>query len=287
MRQVEQVLSPRPYHWVGDGFKVHNFIPALMPMERMNPFVMFDYNAPYKVPASSTPRGVGVHPHRGFETVTIAYQGKVQHHDSSGAGGIIGEGDVQWMTAGSGVLHKEYHEKEWSRQGGVFQMVQLWVNLPQADKMTAPKYQAITNGDMGRHQLSTGGFIEVIAGKYQETAGPASTFSPIQLYNAKLQSQEKASFSLPANYNTALLAVKGSAIINEKDELPVNHLALMENQGEKFNIKAQEDSIILVMSGEPFHEPIAAHGPFVMNTREEIMEAFEDLRAGKFGYLED
>lgn len=287
MRQVEQVFAPRPYHWVGDAFKVHNFIPALMPMERMDPFVMFDYNAPYKVPAATTPRGVGVHPHRGFETVTIAYQGKVQHHDSSGAGGIIGEGDVQWMTAASGVLHKEYHEKEWSKRGGMFQMVQLWVNLPAKDKMSSPKYQAISHESMGQHQLAAGGVIEVIAGQYQETVGPASTFSPIHLFNARLKAQESAEFSFPAHYNTALVAIKGSAVINGKNELPAHHVALMANESEQFTVQASEDAVILVMSGEPFNEPIAPHGPFVMNTREEIMQAFEDLRAGKFGYLED
>ncbi|MEZ4792798.1 MAG: pirin family protein [Gelidibacter sp.] len=289
-KTVELVASPREPHFVGDGFRVHNFIPSgfRMDMQRMDPFIMLDYNSTYKFAPSNTPKGVGVHPHRGFETVTIAYKGKVAHHDSSGGGGIIGEGDVQWMTAASGVLHKEYHEKEWSKTGGDFQMVQLWVNLPKKDKMSPPKYQAIKHDDINVHELQNGaGNIEVIAGAYKGTKGVASTFTPIHMLNAKLNKGGKADFEFPASYNTVLLVLEGSIVINGIEKTPTDHLALMANDGDSFNIEATEDAIVLVLSGKPINEPIAAHGPFVMNSKEELIEAFNDYNNGKFGYLED
>lgn len=289
-KTVELVASPRPPHFVGDGFRVHNFIPSgfRLDMQRMDPFIMLDYNSTYTFPPSEKPKGVGVHPHRGFETVTIAYKGKVAHHDSSGGGGIIGEGDVQWMTAASGVLHKEYHEEEWSKKGGDFQMVQLWVNLPKKDKMSAPKYQAIKNADINRLELDNGaGSIEVIAGKYKDVKGTASTFSPLHMLNAKLNKGGKANFDFPVNYNTVLLVLEGAIVVNGKEETPTDHLALMSNDGETFKVEATEDAVVLVLSGEPLNEPIAAHGPFVMNTKEELIEAFDDFNNGKFGYLAD
>lgn len=289
-RNVELVAMPRETHWVGDGFRVHNFIPSgyHLEMERMTPFILLDYNSKTNFPPSQKPLGVGVHPHRGFETVTIAYKGKVQHHDSSGGGGVIGEGDVQWMTAASGVLHKEYHEKEWSKQGGVFQMVQLWVNLPAKDKMSAPKYQAITNAEMGKAVLeNNAGIVEVIAGNYNETKGAASTFTPIHLMNARLNKGGKASFNFPAHYNTALLVIEGNVTINGTEKAPTDHFVLFANNGEAFTVEAADNAIALIMSGEPINEPIASHGPFVMNTRKEIIEAFDDFNQGKFGYLED
>lgn len=289
-RTVELVASPKEPHFVGDGFRVHNFIPSgyRLDMQRVNPFIMLDYNSPYKFPPSSQPKGVGVHPHRGFETVTIAYKGKVAHHDSSGGGGVIGEGDVQWMTAASGVLHKEYHEEEWSKTGGEFQMVQLWVNLPAKDKMSSPKYQAIKNKEIPRQQLEdNAGEIEVIAGAYKDVQGVASTFTPLHMMNAKLNKGGKVDFDFPAHYNTVLLVLEGSIVINGSEKTPTNHLALMANDGENFTIEASEDSVVLVLSGAPIDEPIAAHGPFVMNTKEELMEAFHDFNNGKFGYLED
>lgn len=289
-KTVELVASPKPPHFVGDGFRVHNFIPSgfRMDMQRMNPFIMLDYNSTYKFPPSDRPKGVGVHPHRGFETVTIAYKGKVAHHDSSGGGGVIGEGDVQWMTAGSGVLHKEYHEEEWSKKGGDFQMVQLWVNLPKKDKMSAPKYQAIKNKDIKLVELdNAAGTIEVIAGSYKDVKGTVSTFSPIHMFNAKLNKGGKVNFEFPANFNTALLVLEGNIIVNGKAETPLDHVALMANDGQVFDIEASDDAIVLVLSGEPLNEPIAAHGPFVMNTKEELRQAFDDFNNGKFGYLED
>ena len=286
-KNVELVYPPGEVHFVGDGFRVHNFIPSRygLDMQRMSPFIMLDYGSKHYFSPSAQARGVGVHPHRGFETVTIAYKGRVAHHDSSGGGGIIGEGDVQWMTAASGVLHKEYHEETFSATGGDFQMVQLWVNLPAKDKMSPPKYQAISNQQIMKVDLGDSSYIEVIAGEYQGQKGPASTFTPVNMLNAKLKSGAKASFSFPASYNTCLLVIEGSVQVNGTEELALDHLALMENKGEEFSIEAKEDSVVLILSGEPINEPIAAHGPFVMNTRQEIMQAFEDFNAGKFGYL--
>jgi quercetin 2,3-dioxygenase len=289
-KTIEVIVPPREPHFVGDGFRVHNFIPQgfRLDMKRMDPFIMFDYNSRYYFPPSDKPRGVGVHPHRGFETVTIAYKGKVAHQDSGGGGGVIGEGDVQWMTAASGVLHKEYHEENFSREGGDFQMVQLWVNLPAKDKMSPPKYQGIANEQMGRYELPDGGgHIEVIAGEYQGVKGPASTFTPVHLQNAKLRKGARAEFSFPAHFNTALLVVEGSLKINGAETAPTDHFVLFENEGEQFSVEALEDAVALILSGEPIKEPIQAYGPFVMNTREEIMQAVNDLHAGKFGHLED
>lgn len=288
-KKVEIIVQPRPAHFVGDGFRVHNFIPSgyRLDMKRMDPFIMFDYNSKFHFSGTETPRGVGVHPHRGFETVTIAYHGRVEHADSAGGGGVIGEGDVQWMTAASGVLHKEFHETEWAKQGGIFQMVQLWVNLPAKDKMSPPKYQAIKNSEMKKVDLGEKGFVEVIAGEYQNEKGPASTFSPVNLMNAKLKKGGKADFSFPANFNTAALVVEGSISVNGEKNVPTDHFILFKNEGENFIIEATEDAVVLVISGEPLNEPIFPHGPFVMNSREEIIQAFEDFNTGKFGYLED
>jgi hypothetical protein len=254
----------------------------------MDPFIMLDYNSKFEFPASEKPKGVGVHPHRGFETVTIAYKGKVEHHDSSGGGGVIGEGGVQWMTAASGVLHKEYHETEWSKTGGEFQMVQLWVNLPAKDKMSSPKYQAIDNDQIPKVDLGAeNGEIEIIAGEFNGIKGAASTFSPVHMYNLRLKKGGKTTLSLPEHYNTALLVVEGDISINEEDHVPLDHFAVFENKGETFNLKANEDSLILILSGEPLNEPIAAHGPFVMNTNQELQQAFIDFNTGIFGHLDD
>ncbi len=288
-KTIEAIIAPPPPHMVGDGFRVHSFFPGgrLMDKKRMSPFFMMDYGAKIEFSPSKEPRGVGVHPHAGFETVTIAYHGKIAHHDSAGNSGIIGEGDVQWMTAGSGLLHKEYHEKEFSKKGGPFQMVQLWVNLPGKDKKTKPKYQELTNAMMGKHYLADkNSFIEVIAGEYNGTKGPATTFTPMQVYNARLKKGAKATLSFPSTYNTGLLVIEGAANLNESP-VPADHFTLFKNDGEEIEIEATEDTIILVLSGEPIDEPIAAYGPFLMNTWQEVEEAIEAVSRGKFGVLED
>jgi len=289
IKAIEAVYPPGPPHFVGDGFRVHNFIPSRhgLEMHRMSPFIMMDYGAKFHVPPSDSPKGVGVHPHRGFETVTIAYKGRVAHHDSAGGGGIIGEGDVQWMTAASGVLHKEYHEESFSKSGGEFQMIQLWVNLPAKDKMSAPKYQAIENAAMPKVTVEKG-FVEVIAGNFQGVQGKASTFTPVNMFNAHLEAGGKSEFDFPAEFNTCLVVVEGEIRINGSEEsVPLDHFVLFENEGETFQIEATENSKILILSGEPIREPIAAHGPFVMNTRQEILQAFQDFEEGKFGQLEN
>ena len=287
IKKVEKIVTPPPRHWVGDGFNVHGFFPhGPLTGKRMSPFFLLDYNALTQFPPREEPFGVGPHPNRGFETVTIAYKGKVEHHDSRGGGGIIGEGDVQWMTAGSGLLHKEFHEQESNREGGPFQMVQLWVNLPAKDKMTPPKYQAITNAEMGRVALPNGGEVEIIAGEFDGKKGPATTFTPVHLYNLKPKKGETIELSFPSGYTTAILAIEGSALINGNEKLMVNNLALLERDGESFTVEALEDGIFLVMSGEPIDEPIAQYGPFLMNTHAEIAQAIDDYQQGKFGYLD-
>ena len=290
IKNTEKIISPPPVHFVGDGFRVHNFIPGVYPltMARMDPFLLLDYNSKYYFSPTDKPRGVGVHPHRGFETVSIAYKGRIAHHDSFGNSGVIGEGDVQWMTASSGLLHKEYHEKEFARAGGDFHMVQLWVNLPAKNKMSPPKYQPVTNDQMGKYVLhGDQGIIEVIAGSYHEVKGPASTFTPMALMNARLNAGGKADFEFPVAWNTAALIVEGRVIVNGSEKAPSDNFILFKNDGEKFTIEAEEDAIVLILSGEPIAEPIAAHGPFVMNTRTEIYQAFEDVENGKFGHLDD
>jgi redox-sensitive bicupin YhaK (pirin superfamily) len=287
-KTVNKIVKPQAPHFVGDGFRVHNFIPGIagMDMKSMDPFIMLDYNSKFNFPPSAIPKGVGVHPHKGFETVTIAYKGRVEHGDSSGGGGVIGEGDVQWMTAASGILHKEFHETEWSKKGGEFQMVQLWVNLPAKDKKAAPKYQALKNSDIHRVKLpQESGELEIIAGSYDGVTGSASTFSPVHLYNLKAKKGATAQFSFPADYATLLLVLEGSILVNGDKSAPADHVALMNKDGEAFNVEVTEDAVVLVLSGQPIKEPIAHYGPFVMNTQAEIYEAIEEFNNGKFGTL--
>lgn len=288
-KKIERVVSPPRPHMVGDGFRVHNFIPSGLQVgfERMDPFLMLDYNSKFYFPPTNEARGVGVHPHRGFETVTIAYKGKVAHHDSAGNSGVIEEGDVQWMTAASGILHKEYHEENFSKAGGDFQMVQLWVNLPSKDKMSPPKYQGIVNSDLQKVELpENAGIVEVIAGEYQGIKGSASTFTPVHLFNAKLNKGGKANFSFPENYNTAVLVIEGNIKVNNSKEITTDSLGLLANEGEAFSVEATDNAVVLILSGAPINEPIAAQGPFVMNTRAELVQAMNDFNMGKFGYLE-
>jgi quercetin 2,3-dioxygenase len=289
IKQIEKIVSPPSSHWVGDGFHVHTFFPGSeIGLNRMSPFFLLDYNARTYMSPRETPRGVGVHPHRGFETVTIAYKGKVAHHDSFGNSGVINEGDIQWMTAGSGLLHKEYHEKEFSKNGGDFHFVQLWVNLPAASKMTKPNYQSIEHSKMGKVQLpDSGGEVEILAGQFNGTKGPAHTFTPLELYNVRLKKGTDLKLDFPENYNTGILVVEGNVTINTTHAVKTDHFVLFRNAGSAIGINATSDCLLLVLSGEPIREPVSAYGPFVMNTEEEIEQAFQDLRTGKFGHLED
>jgi redox-sensitive bicupin YhaK (pirin superfamily) len=289
-KSIEAILPPPSPHMVGDGFRVHNFFPhySIIGMQGMSPFFLLDYNSMVVIPPSDIPKGVGVHPHRGFETVTIAYKGKVAHHDSAGNSGVISEGDVQWMTAGSGILHKEYHEKEFSKKGGPFQMVQLWVNLPSRLKMTTPKYQGIENKNMSKYHFGDGGgVVEIIAGSYKGIKGSAYTFTPVSLFNTRISAKGVADFSFPEKNNTGLLVIEGEIQINGSKTVGQDNFVLFKHENENFYITGVKDSIVLILSGEPINEPIASHGPFLMNTEKEIQEAFDDYYDGKFGFLED
>ncbi len=285
-KDIEQIIAPPQTHWVGNGFKVHNFFPHMLDIHRMSPFVLLDYNALMTFPPSNIPQGVGPHPHRGIETVTIAYQGSVAHHDSAGHGGVIGPGDLQWMTAGSGVLHKEYHEKAFNRSGGPFHMVQVWVNLPRKYKMVPPKYQALLRDAIPRVALpDKAGTVGVIAGNYEGTAGAASTFSPMEMYDIQLKRGGKATLSLPSDYNTGILVVDGIMRMNNEC-VPADRFVLFRNDGELIELEAFRKATLLLLSGQPLNEPVIAYGPFVMNSREEIVQAYDDVNAGKFGHLE-
>lgn len=286
---IEKIVtnSGRP-HMVGDGFRVFNYIPgAGIPQERISPFLLLDFNPEYDFGPSSHVRGVGVHPHKGFETVTIAYKGTVAHHDSTGSHGVINSGDVQWMTAGNGILHKEYHEEAFSKKGGPFEMVQLWVNLPKKDKSVAPHYQELTAAGMGKIELpDAAGVVNVIAGSFNGVSGPAKTYSPVNLFDIKLNEGGTVSTSVSATHNTALLVVNGSVEVNG-ERVGEHNFVLFANEGEEIHLKANQNSVILLMSGEPLNEPIVSYGPFVMNTDEEISQAIVDFNMGKFGELAD
>ncbi|WP_431213697.1 pirin family protein [Puia sp. P3] len=293
-RVIERVIAqPAAPGMVGDGFRVYNYIPgggglpgSEIPQERISPFLMLDFNAEIDFGPSAKVRGVGVHPHKGFETVTVAYKGSVAHADSAGNSGTINPGDVQWMTAGSGILHKEFHDEAFSKRGGPFEMVQLWVNLPKRHKLTAPHYQALTAENMGRVELPDGqGQVNVIAGDFNGEAGPAQTYTPINLFDVRLNKGGRVTTSVPASHNTALLLVNGSAEVNG-EAAPEHSFVLFANEGEEIEISTSEGAKILLLSGEPINEPIVAYGPFVMNTTEEIIESIREVQAGKFGELE-
>lgn len=273
---------------VGDGFRVYNYIPGGgIHQRRIDPFLLLDFAAEIDFPPSEHLRGVGAHPHRGFETVTIAYKGSVSHHDSAGNSGTIYPGDVQWMTAGAGIMHKEYHSEEFSKKGGPFEMVQLWVNLPKKDKPTAPHYQAITAGQMGKLRLPAGqGEVNVIAGTLNGVAGPAHTYSPLVVADLRLGKGAAFATSLPADYNTALLLVGGSAIVNG-EPVPEHAFVLFGKEGEDITIQTPDGgATILLLGGEPLNEPIARYGPFVMNTQEELLQSIREAESGKYGRLD-
>lgn len=286
MKEVLGVYQAARPHWVGDGFPVRNIFSYNTFGQHISPFLLLDYAAPYQFTPGKTPRGVGQHPHRGFETVTIAYQGEVSHRDSSGGGGTIREGDVQWMTAGAGVIHEEFHSEEFTASGGTFEMVQLWVNLPAKDKMTPGRYQSLTKADIPVLNLADdAGTLRVIAGAYAETAGPAQTFSPIDIWDVKLNAGKRVTFHAAAGRHVAVVVLRGAVRVNDDHELRNASLAILDQQAGAFSIDAAEDSTLLVLSGEPLNEPIEGYGPFVMNTPLQIREAMDDFNAGRFGTI--
>ncbi|MDM1003499.1 pirin family protein [Clostridium perfringens] len=285
-RTIENIFKGPEPHMVGDGFRVSQYIPTgIKSMERLSPFLLLDYNEPYYFKPSETRLGVGAHPHRGFETVTIAYDGKVEHHDNKGNHGIIGPGDVQWMTAASGIMHKEYHETEFSKNGGIFHMVQLWVNLPKDKKMIEPKYQPLLKEEMGVLKLDNDkGEISIIAGEVNGVKGPANTFTNINLYNINLKNYGNTTLSEAKNFNTAILILKGEAKVNEDKICKEGDFIIFDNvEGEILLESLTKESLFLLLSGEPINEPVVSHGPFVMNTLGEILDAYEDFRNNKFG----
>ncbi|MBK9765343.1 MAG: pirin family protein [Flavobacteriales bacterium] len=287
-RGVEGVLSPTNTHMVGNGFKVMNYFPNGKGFEeRMSPFFLLDFNAEVDFPPSDLSQGVGVHPHRGIETITFAYKGAVEHHDSKGNHGIIHPGDVQWMTAGGGVLHKEYHEQTFNRTGGAFEMLQLWINLPKAHKMTPAKYQSIAHKVKPKKVLPNNmGTVHVVAGEFEGVKGIANTYSPIHMLDMHLNGGAELRFNLPSNYNTGILVVDGAVNVNGS-AAPENHYVQLKNEGGEIHITVQRKCILMVLSGEPLNEPYVSYGPFVMNTQEEIHEAINDYKQGKFGFLAD
>ncbi len=273
-------------HWVGDGFPVRSLFSYEKFGRPLSPFLLLDYAGPAQFAPSAKSRGVGEHPHRGFETVTIVYQGEVAHRDSAGNGGSVRPGDVQWMTAAGGILHEEFHSPAFTRQGGALEMVQLWVNLPSAHKMSPPRYQTILAADIPRLDLpANAGTLRVIAGECAGRRGPASTFSALNVWDARLRAGGVTTLSVPAGHTAAIAVLRGAVTVNDSEPVRAVGLAVLDRSGEDIHIAASEDSSLLVLTGLPLDEPIAGYGPFVMNTREEIRAAMDDFRGGKFGRM--
>jgi len=284
LRTVENVFQSTTFHWVGNGFHVSTYFPsARLPAERVSPFVLMDYGpAKEFAPLARGKRGVGWHPHRGFETVTLAWEGSVAHRDNAGHAGVIGPGDVQWMTAGGGIFHEEYHEENFTRGGGKMHMMQLWVNLPKKDKMTPPAYQPITSADIPRVPLEGGGEVRVIAGEHAGARGPAHTFTPITMLDVHLVAGARLPVTLPASHNALAVVAKGRVRAGGSSA-GAGELVLFANDGPRLELLAEEDAHVIVLAGEPLGEPVVAYGPFVMNSIGEIQQAILDVNSGKFG----
>ncbi|HED0394878.1 TPA: pirin family protein [Yersinia enterocolitica] len=287
MKKVQGIYRAPRQHWVGDGFPVRSLFSYQSHGKQLSPFLLLDYAGPMDFTPTQHRRGVGQHPHRGFETVTIVYDGEVEHRDSTGKGGIIGPGDVQWMTAGGGILHEEFHSDSFAKRGGAFEMVQLWVNLPAKDKMTAPGYQAIRNETIPQVALPEGaGNLRVIAGDYAGKNGPANTFSPLNVWDIRLNQGKSAELSLPDGWNTALIVLRGTVQVNGDAIARDAEMVLLDSAGSNVTIEANNDAVLLLLSGEPIDEPIIGYGPFVMNTQEQIAEAIADFNSGRFGSMD-
>ncbi|QIG51548.1 pirin family protein [Nordella sp. HKS 07] len=286
MRKILGIYGgPRP-HWVGDGFPVRSLFSHASHGEHVSPFLLLDYAGPARFEPTDQPRGVGVHPHKGFETVTIVYEGEVEHRDSTGRGGVIGPGDVQWMTAAGGILHEEFHSKDFTRMGGTLKMVQLWVNLPARDKAATPGYQALLARDIPSVPLTDGaGTLRVIAGDYQGRKGPARTFTPIDVWDVSLSRGKPIELELPDGHTLAAVVLKGSVLFNNDTVASEAQFALFDRKGGTITLEAQSDAQILILSGEPIDEPVVMHGPFVMNTADEIRQAITEFQNGRFGAI--
>lgn len=286
IKAVVEVHRHGSAHMVGDGFPVRNLIPGATVGEQLSPFLLLDYAGPASFPPTVTPRGVGEHPHRGFETVTIVYDGVVAHRDSAGNAGVIGPGDVQWMTAASGIVHEEMHEREWAKKGGTLHAIQLWVNLPRAFKMSRPGYQTLLDTDIPSVDLDNGaGRLRVIAGEFGGIRGPAKTFTPVYLYDLRMKAGHRAEVTVPAGFNSAVFVLKGEVSVSGSRPVTEAELARLGRAGDRIVLEARSDALLLVLAGEPIDEPVARYGPFVMNTQAEILQAIEDYQAGRMGHL--
>jgi len=287
MRKILAVHDPNPPHWVGDGFPVRSiFSYDGLGRDQLSPFLMLDYAAPRNFEPAANRRGVGEHPHRGFETVTIVYQGELEHRDSAGNGGRIGPGDVQWMTAASGIIHEEFHSEKFTRVGGTMEMMQLWVNLPAKDKMSPPRYQTLLDSDIPSVQLPEGaGHIRVIAGEYDGQKGPAMTFTPINVWDLRLSAGKIVTLKTPEGHTTAIIPMHGRATINGTQAAGEAQIVILDRTGGAFTIGVYADATLLVLSGEPLNEPVVGYGPFVMTSDREIAQAIRDYQSGRFGSL--
>jgi redox-sensitive bicupin YhaK (pirin superfamily) len=286
MKKLLRIHRSSEVHWVGDGFPVRSVFNYNGLGRELSPFLLLDYAPPYEFPPGKEKRGVGGHPHKGFETVTVAYQGELEHRDSSGGGGKIGAGDVQWMTAGKGIVHEEFHSQEFTRKGGTLQMVQLWVNLRAKDKSAAPGYQTLLKGEIPNVLLPEGaGMLRVIAGDYDGHKGLAKTFTPINLWDVTLQAGSSAELPVVNGHTSTFLVLSGEALVNGESEAGEGDLAIFARSGDSITVKAKADAKVLVMDGEPIAEPVFGEGPFVMNSRAEIQQAFEEYQLGRMGEL--
>lgn len=273
-------------HWVGDGFPVRSLFSYDGIGRQISPFLLLDYAGPYNFEPTGVRRGVGQHPHRGFETVTIVYDGEVEHRDSTGQGGVIGPGDVQWMTAGGGILHEEFHSSAFARTGGPFRMVQLWVNLPAKDKMVRPGYQSILNADIPSVPLADeAGTARIIAGQFGGAQGPARTFTPINVWDVRLNRDAATTLDLPEGHTAIVVVLSGRVVVNDDQPAGAAEALLLDRKGSQARLRAEADSALLVLTGEPIDEPIVGRGPFVMNTEDEIRQAILDFQSGRFGAM--
>jgi redox-sensitive bicupin YhaK (pirin superfamily) len=285
-KTIQGIYSAPRQHWVGDGFPVRSLFHYSQHGTQLSPFLLLDHAGPYNFAPTAKRRGVGQHPHRGFETVTIVYDGEVEHRDSTGAGGVIGPGDVQWMTAAGGILHEEFHSSAYAQRGGAFHMVQLWVNLPSSDKTAEPAYQSITNAEIPDVPLpGNAGRVRVIAGKHQGHAGPAHTYTPINVWDVRMVAGKSATLHIPQGHTLAVVMLHGSVLINGRDAVRADQVAHLSVDGTRVSLEAHNDSMLLVLSGLPIAEPIVGYGPFVMNSEEEIRMAVTDFNSGRFGQI--
>ena len=286
MKKVTRVQSAPAQHWVGDGFPVRSLFSYQDHGKELSPFLLLDYAGPRDFAPADRPRGVGQHPHRGFETVTIVYQGEVEHRDSTGGGGMIGPGEVQWMTAGGGLLHEEFHSRDFTRNGGTFEVVQLWVNLPAREKMIRPAYQAIGRDSIPEVELPDGaGTVRIIAGEYGGRKGPARTYSPMHVWDMRLRRNATATFEIAEGWTTAVVVLHGTVLVNGGEIVREAQFVLLDRSGTSISIEANNDATLLLLAGEPLEEPIVGYGPFVMNSREQIHRAIEDFNSGRFGSM--